>query len=212
MGYDIVLHYYNTEPGGLVDEIMAHGVRCEPLRCDLSDAGAAKDLVARAAEVLPGLELLVNNASIFERSSILDTTDGLLDAHLGINLRAPYVLSRDFARIARRGQIINMIDANVLKNTSAYGAYMLSKKGLLGLTAMAAREYAPSIRVNAIGPGLILPPEGQGDEYLEEAASKRVPLKKHGHVEDVLRAMEFLITNEFITGQVLFIDGGEHLT
>ncbi len=212
MGYGIVLHHYNTEPGGLVDEILALGVRCEPLRCDLSDAEAARDLVARAAEALPGLELLVNNASIFERSPIMDTADGLLDAHLEINLRAPYVLSRDFARIARKGQIINMIDANVLKSNSAYGAYMISKKGLLGLTAMAAREFAPAIRVNAIGPGLILPPEGEGDEYLEEAAAKRVPLRKRGRVEDVLAAMEFLLTNEFITGQVLFIDGGEHLT
>ncbi len=212
MGYDIALHYHTTGPGSVVEEIRAKGVRCEPIESDLSDRGATKDLLARAERALPGIEILINNASVFERSPIRDTPDELLDRHLEINLRAPYVLSREFARLRERGQIINMIDANALKNASAYGAYMLSKKGLLGLTAMAAREFAPGIRVNGIAPGIILPPPGQEEAYIEEAARKRVPLGRHGHVEDILRAMEFLITNDYITGQVLFIDGGEHLT
>ncbi len=212
MGYNIALHYHTTHPGGLTAEIRSHGVRCVAMKCDLTGAGAAEDLLRHAREALPGLELLINNASVFERSTIGETSDDLLDAHLSLNLRAPYILSRDFARHAKKGQIINMIDANAVKNASAYGAYMLTKKGLLGLTEMAALEFAPCIRVNGIAPGLILPPEGEGDEYMERAAKRRVPLGRRGGVDDVLGAMEFLIGNEFITGQVLFVDGGEHLT
>ncbi len=212
MGYNIALHYHTTEPGNLPDEIRGLGVRCAKIQCALDDLKAASGLMERAAEAMPSIEILVNNASIFKRSPIGETDDALLNAHLSINLRAPYALSRDFSRIIGRGHIINMIDANVEKNTSAHGAYMLSKKGLLGLTSMAAQEFAPHIRVNAIAPGLILPPEGLGDEYLEEAAKKRVPLRRRGHTEDVLNALEFLVKSEFITGQVLFIDGGEHLT
>jgi len=212
MGYDIALHYHGNLPDALVEEIRSNGVRCEPVKSDLSVAEEASSLIELAKKTCPGLELLVNSAAIFKRASVAETSDALLSAHIRLNLLAPYRLSRDFAGIVGKGQIINIIDANAVKNTSAYGAYMLSKKGLMGLTAMAAREFAPNIRVNAIAPGLILPPAGEGDEYMKKAALKRVPLKKQGHLDDITKALEFLITNGFITGQIIFVDGGEHLT
>ncbi len=212
MGFNIALHYHSALPEELLEEIRALGVSSEPIRCDLTDTASASGLVHLASEALPSLELLVNSASIFERASITDTADVLLDYHMELNLLAPFRLSRDFARVCKRGQIINMIDANALKSGSAYAAYQISKKGLFGLTEVSAREFAPHIRVNAIAPGLILPPLGEGDEYMERSAQNRVPLKRRGHAEDITRAIEFLILNEFVTGQILFIDGGEHLT
>ncbi len=212
MGFNIALHYHETSPDELSREIRALDVRCEPIECDLSDTAAASNLIGLASASLPSLELLVNNAAIFERASLTDTSDALLDAHMRLNLMAPYRLSRDFSRICKKGQIINMIDANAVKSGTAYAAYQISKKGLFGLTEISAREFAPNIRVNAIAPGLILPPACEGDEYMERAAKKRVPLKKRGHIDDITGALEFLIKSEFITGQVLFIDGGEHLT
>ncbi len=212
MGFHIALHYHSASLDGLVEEIRDLGVQCEPIKSDLSGPEAASGLVGLAAAACPGLELLVNNAAIFERASMLETSDALLDAHMALNMMAPFRISRDFARLAEKGQIINMIDANAVKSKTAYAAYLLSKKGLFGLTAMSAREFAPKIRVNAIAPGLILPPEGEGDEYMEKAARERVPLKKRGHTDDITGALEFLIKSEFITGQILFVDGGEHLT
>jgi len=212
MGYDIALHYHDAAPQGLIEEIQGLGVKCEAIKSDLSEPKAASDLVRLAVEACPGLDVLINNAAIFERASIKETSDALLAEHIQLNLMAPYRLSRDFARLAGRGQIINIIDANAVKNNSAYGAYMLSKKGLFGLTAMTAREFAPKIRVNAIAPGLILPPAGEGEKYMEEAAERRVPLKRRGHTDDITDALEFLNGSEFITGQILYIDGGEHLT
>jgi len=212
MGYDIVLHYHKSSPHGIVKKIEALGAKCETIEGDLSDAAATSNLIGLALKASPSLELLINNASIFKRASITETSDALLDAHMELNLRTPYRLSRDFASLVKKGQIINMIDANAVKSRTAYAAYQISKKGLFGLTSVSAREFAPQIRVNAIAPGLILPPEGEGDEYMEKAALKRVPLKRRGHIDDITNALAFLITNEFITGQVLFIDGGEHLT
>lgn len=211
MGFNIALHYHSDLPEDLLEEIRALGVNCEPIRCDLTDTASASGLVRLASEALPSLELLINSAAIFERASIRDTTDALLDAHVELNLLAPFRLSRDFARIRGKGQIINMIDANAVKSGTAYAAYQISKKGLIGLTEVSAREFAPQIRVNAIAPGLILPPPGEGAQYMEKAAQKRVPLKRRGHADDITRALEFLVVNEFVTGQVLFIDGGEHL-
>ncbi len=211
MGYNIALHYYSSDPYPIAREIESLGVRCLPLQCDLSGGKAASNLVEQAVKKLPVLELLINSASIFERATVTETSERLLDSHIDLNLKAPFRLSRDFSHLAKKGQIINIIDANAVKNNSAYAAYLISKKGLLGLTKMTALEFAPKIRVNAIAPGLILPPVGKGEEYMNEAAEKRVPLKRRGRIEDITRALEFLVQNEFITGQILFIDGGEHL-
>ncbi|MFQ5479960.1 MAG: SDR family oxidoreductase [Thermodesulfobacteriota bacterium] len=211
LGYNIALHYHSSSPDGLVERIHSLGVKCLPQRYDLTDKDGASELVKEAAAKLPRLELLVNNAAIFERASFTETSEQLLEKHMELNLKAPYRLSRDFALTADRGQIINIIDANAVKNNSAYAAYIISKKGLMGLTTMTALEFAPAIRVNAIAPGLILPPPGEGEKYMKEAAEKRVPLKRQGKVGDITAALEFLLKNEFITGQILFIDGGEHL-
>ena len=159
----------------------------------------------------PGLELLVNNASIFERATIKDTDEEFLQRHFDINFKAPFFLMRDFASLSvKGGHIINIVDTRLAKAGTSYAAYLLSKKALSELTRMAAVEFAPGIRVNAIAPGLILPPEGEGEAYIEELA-KRLPLRKRGDTKDVIRAVNYFMESEFVTGEILFIDGGEHL-
>lgn len=210
MGYDIALHYSATDPADTMAAIKTHGVKCEAFQCDFTDGKAVLQLMARVKESLPGLGLLVNNASIFERSTIRETGAADFDRHLAVNFKAPYFLSRDFQSYFGKGHIINIIDSKVLQNASPYAAYLLSKKALKDFTLMAAKEFAPATRVNAVAPGLILPPAGLDEDYLERRA-EGIPLKRTGSPADVFSAVRFLIENNFITGQILYIDGGENL-
>ncbi|GMR05075.1 MAG: SDR family oxidoreductase [Thermodesulfobacteriota bacterium] len=210
MGYDIALHFSATDPADAVSLIKEKGVRCIPFKCDFSDERAVLGLMDNVKDAFPGLEVLVNNASIFERSTIRDTDTGFFDRHFAVNFKAPYFLTRDFCKATENGHIINIIDSKVRKNSSPYSAYLLSKKTLRDFTFMAAKEFAPDIRVNAVAPGLILPPPGKDDSYLKGLAGA-LPLKRTGSPGDVFNAVRFLIENSFITGQIIYIDGGENL-
>jgi NAD(P)-dependent dehydrogenase (short-subunit alcohol dehydrogenase family) len=129
---------------------------------------------------------------------------------MAVNLRAPFFLLRDFAARCAPGQVINLLDTRIVRDEFNYAAYTLSKKSLAELTRMAAREFAPRVRVNAVAPGLILPsPEGGGDQF--ERMAKSIPLKTTGCPEQIADAVMFLARSEFITGEVIHIDGGEHL-
>ena len=154
--------------------------------------------------------MLINNASIFEPSSIKDTSSALLLRHLNVNLITPFLLSRDFAKKCQKGHIINVLDTRITSNRTTYAAYSISKKALAAFTKMSAHEFGPGIRVNAIAPGLILSPHGLGDDYLKKLA-KDIPLKTKGDVENILQTVDFLLENKFLTGQTIFCDGGEHL-
>jgi NAD(P)-dependent dehydrogenase (short-subunit alcohol dehydrogenase family) len=210
IGYDVALHHNATAPAGAVEEILAKGVGCEAFKADLSIARDVEALVPAVLERFKNLSVLVNNASIFERASIEETSIELLDRHLGINLKAPFMLSRDFKRLVGSGSIINVTDASVGANSSAYAAYLLSKKALGDFTRMAAREFGPAMRVNAVAPGLILEPPGESGAYLDRLAAK-TPLKRRGHPSDVASAVKFLLENDYITGETIMVDGGRSL-
>lgn len=209
-GYAVAVHYNRADPGEVLDEVRAMGVDSEGFRCDLGDGKSVEALVGRVTERFPALEVLVNNASIFERGAIVDTTPDLFDRHMDVNLRAPLLLTCGFARLCKKGSIVNIVDTRVARVGSAYAAYLLSKKGLAELTRMAARELAPHIRVNAVAPGLILPPPAETEEYIESLAVK-VPLARTGSPQEVAAAVMTLLENEYVTGQVFYVDGGEHL-
>lgn len=132
------------------------------------------------------------------------------DQEVAVNLRAPFILSSQFACHIREGAIINILDTNVSKNKTAHVSYLLTKKSLSELTRIAALELAPQIRVNAVAPGLILPPNSKGKDYLDRLA-KNIPLKRKGEPADIAKAVHFLLENTYITGQTIFVDGGEHL-
>jgi pteridine reductase len=133
-----------------------------------------------------------------------------VNRNTAINAWAPFVLSRAFARQGLEGRIVNLLDTRVAGYDFSHVGYILSKHMLAVLTRMTALEYAPLVTVNAIAPGLILPPPAKDTTYLEALAGS-VPLQRHGGAEDIARAMLFLIESPFITGQTVFVDGGAHL-
>lgn len=210
--YDIALHYGTSaaEAEKTAGEIRQLGVECATFRCDLADEQEVLCLLPRVVEKMPGLEILVNNASIFEKGKIVDTEPDFYRQHVAINFTAPYFLSRDFARICKKGQIINLLDTRVTSSDFNYAIYTITKKALAELTKISAREFAPDIRVNAIAPGIILPPPG-GDRHSFEKMALKIPLKKTGGLDYVVQSVKFILKNDFLTGQLIYLDGGENL-
>ena len=156
------------------------------------------------------IQLLVNNASVFDPAYLKETTIELFDEQMNVNLKAPFFLMRDFEILCKSGGIINFVDTRVTSNKSNFAAYSLSKKGLWELTKMAALEFAPAIRVNAIAPGVTLAPEDKDDNYLQKLA-QNIPMKKPGGLEPILKSIDYILENNHLTGQLIFADGGENL-
>jgi len=211
-GFDLAVHYNSSEAEAksVAAEIAALGRRCELVRCDLSDPSAGTSMIDKVFDLLPTCELLVNNASIFERRSFDETDERFLDRTLAVNFKAPFFLSQQFVRRCSRGHVINLLDTKVSQNFTPYFAYTLSKKLLAEFTRLAACELAPRIRVNGVCPGAILPAAGQSDESFARLSS-RVLLARPGDPDAIVAAVAYLVRNDFVTGECLFVDGGEHL-
>ena len=211
-GYAVALHYNQAqrEAIDLRDQIRRKGGRCEVFPCDLTSAAAMLSLVPRVIKIFPKLSVLINNASQFTKSRFREITLEQFHRDFSIHLMAPLFLSRDFSKFCKRGHIINILDTHITSQKTQYFLYLLAKKSLHALTQMLAMELAPHFRVNAIAPGLILPPAGKGDRYLKKL-SKKVPLKDKGDPWQIVQSVEFLLNNPCMTGQVIFNDGGEHL-
>ncbi len=212
LGYKIALHYHQSdkEAQKTVQKIKRLGGEAGLFPCDLSQSQAAQSLISRVLKNFPDLNLLINNAAIFKKSSFPDKNWDLFDRHIDINLKAPYILTAQFATACSQGQIINILDTHIVQNQTSHMAYLISKKALAELTKLSAVALAPHIRVNGIAPGLILPPKNKKDNYLHRLANK-IPLKTKGNPYFIEQAVEFLLQNPFVTGQILFIDGGENL-
>jgi len=211
-GANVVVHY-NSSPDAadaLVDEIKTGGTDAWSIRADFSNPDEYESLIERATEIAGHPDILVNNASIFSTGTIDGMTLEKLNRNIEVNAWVPLVLSRDFARIAEKGKIVNILDTRVTDIDNAHPEYILSKKMLGEVTRMTAIEFAPDITVNAVAPGLILPPPGKDLSYLENLAPS-IPLKRHGGPDDITDAVLFLLKSEFITGQVINVDGGRHL-
>ena len=211
--FNIALHYHNSKKDALqtAREIEQNGVECELFRCDLSNSKETSQLIKKVAKRFPDLNLLINSASIFDKSSIKDVRLELLDKNFNVHVKAPLILSREFAKVCSDGNIINMLDTQVTRNKTKYFAYLLTKKTLAELTKMLAVELGPNIRVNAIAPGYILPPVWQDDKKYLRQLKEKLPLKKQGNPEQIAMCVESLLRNPYLTGQILFNDGGEHL-
>jgi NAD(P)-dependent dehydrogenase (short-subunit alcohol dehydrogenase family) len=227
-GADIVIHYRRSreEAEEAAAAVADRGVVVELVQADLADPEAAEMLIDRAWETAGPLDMLVNNASRFP-SDRLDSLrfDGLIDV-LAINSWTPFVLTRSLAariRAApteaaateppdgnRRGAVVNLLDTRIVGGDPAHAAYHLSKRMLADLTRMTAVEYAPDIRVNAVAPGYILPPPGADRTYLEERA-RAVPAGRPGSAADVADAVVYLMCSDYVTGETIFVDGGQNL-
>jgi pteridine reductase len=212
-GVRVVVHYGTSarEAEQVVDGLQGMGTDAWPLQADLADAAAAEALVERAAALAGApVDVLVNSASVFAASNVLEFSTEELAAELQVNALAPLWLSRGLAAQDRPGQILNLLDCRIVEYDAKHAAYNLSKRMLFSLTRMLALELAPRIRVNAVAPGLILPPPGKDEAYLQALAHTN-PLRRHGAAEDVVRAALFLLHSEFVTGQVIYVDGGRHM-
>jgi pteridine reductase len=214
-GARVALHFGRSaaEAAATVEAIGELGSEAAAFPADLRDLSRVEGLIAAAAERFGRIDLLVNSAAVFAPGGVPDTTEPLWDEHFAVNLKAPFFLSRAFARhvgTERSGQIVNIADWRGAHPDPGYLAYSLTKAGLIAMTRTLGLALAPNIRVNAIAPGAILPPPGRDKSYLE-GLGKRLPLQRHGTPDEVAGALIYLATAEFVTGQVIFVDGGEHL-
>mgnify|MGYP001186745961 FL=1 len=207
-GFNIALHYNQSNPSEVIEEIKSYGVRCSEYKCDLTKIDEAEQLIFRITADFHDIELLINSAANFVQENLEETQKDNLTNTMYLNLMSPYLLMRDYKRSINKGMIINIIDERVRKHNSTFAAYALSKVGLKHLTELAAVEWGETVRVNGIAPGLILPPQGGAPNYLEKAA-KKIPTRNHGNMENLLRALDYLLENQFVNGDTLFVDGGE---
>ncbi len=215
-GYDIVISYNKSkiEAQKLAREISEKfNVRCEIFSCDLSDVTQTKNLAEFMVKNFPNWNLLINNASIFNKSKFLTESYSELFENLNVHFVSPLILSKEFAKIApENSHIINMIDKNITRYDTSYFYYLLSKKLLAEFTKMLALQLAPKIRVNGVAPGYILNPiDEENPSEMTKNLIKKIPLKTKGQVENIWQAIEFLLENKFVNGQIIFIDGGASL-
>ena len=224
-GYDVAVHYAASrkEAEEVVKEITAMGRRACALRADLLIESQVEKLVPMAVQGLGGpLTVLVNNASIFEYDTLRTASRKSWDRHLESNLRAPFVLTQAFAAQApaagrdeageplASGLVINMIDQRVHKLTPEFMTYTIAKMGLWALTRTAAQALAPQIRVNAIGPGPTLQGARQSDSHFTRQRAATV-LGRGANPSDITAALGFFLESAAVTGQMIAVDGGQHL-
>lgn len=214
-GADVAVGYRRsaTEARAAVRELQARGVRAVALRADVSRPREARALVTSAAKALGRLDVLVNNAALFFRTPVLTTTPAQFDRLLAVNLRAPFFCSQAAARVMGRrgGRIVNIADVGAVRAWPGYVPYGISKAGIVMLTRGLAAALAPRIQVNAVAPGVVLLPEGFPRESGRRLAA-RIPMGRHGRPADVAQAVRFFATcSEYVTGQVLFVDGGSSI-
>ena len=214
-GFDLAIHYNTSreEAEALAADLKGIGRRCMIFRADLMREAEVAALIPGVTTAMGPIGLLVNNASTFERDEWNDATRDGWDQHLEPNLRAPFVLMQDFARAlpaGRQGFILNMLDQRVKSLTPHFVTYTLSKAGLWALTQQMALALAPRIRVNGIGPGPAMPSPRQSQAQFERQCAS-VPLRRGTSPAEVGAAVLALLTLPSVTGQIVNLDGGQHL-
>ncbi|HEY0212324.1 MAG TPA: SDR family oxidoreductase [Paenirhodobacter sp.] len=223
-GHDVAIHCHGSQDEAHETAALARarGVAAQVVVADLLDEDQTQGLVAQAAQALGGpLDVLVNSASIFEYDNIATATRTTWDRHLGSNLRAPFMLTQAFARQAPRADrsgpeprarslIINMVDQRVLKPTPEFITYSLAKAALWSLTKTSAQALAPEIRVNAIGPGPTMQGTRQSDSHFARQRAATI-LERGADAGDICAALGYFLDAVAVTGQLICVDGGQHL-
>lgn len=213
-GWNLAIHYNLSHEEAL--EFMGEltyrfpGQQFGVFKANLALSDEVEGLIPQVIRKMGNIDLLINNASVFEPARLRKTSTEFLDYQMNVNFRAPFILTGVFASTFKSGIIVNFTDTRIVNNQSNFAAYSISKKALWELTKMAALEFGPYIRVNAIAPGLTLPPEEKGDDYLLKLAEK-IAMKRPGGLEPILKSLDFILNNDYLTGQLLFCDGGENL-
>ncbi len=212
-GADVILHCNHSiaEAESTAEEIRALGRQSWVVQGDLAETTATTGIFAGARDAAGcDIDILINNASIFKEGGPLEVTPADFMTNMNIHALSPLILSQCIAAQSGKGDIINILDTRILECDNIHAAYHLSKRTLFTLTRMLAKELAPEIRVNGIAPGLVLPPPGKTENYLAKLAHS-LPLQHYGRAKDVADAAIFLLKSSFVTGQIIYIDGGRHL-
>jgi NAD(P)-dependent dehydrogenase (short-subunit alcohol dehydrogenase family) len=214
-GYAVAIHHHDSgaEAEALAAQIGRKGGKAVALAADLADEAAVKQLLPEAATALGPIGVLVNNASIFGNDTVSSATRESWDAHMAVNLRAPFVLTQEFAAQLppnAGGAIVNLLDERVWNLTPYFVSYTLTKSALWTLTRTMALALAPRIRVNGIGPGPTLPSPRQSAAQFAERCHA-MPLKRGTSPDEVAAALRFILAAPAMTGQMIALDGGEHL-
>jgi NAD(P)-dependent dehydrogenase (short-subunit alcohol dehydrogenase family) len=212
----VVVHYNasGNEAESLCRQLADMGRDAVAIQANLRDPTAVEPLFSEAWAALGGIDFLVNNASIFPAGRLDELELHEVHENLQVNAWAPFLLTRAFWRKVKgteaRGSVVNLLDTRLVGGDLAHTAYHLSKATLLEFTRLSALEFSPHLQVNGVAPGAVMPPEGLDEEYLQELTAG-LPLKRRGYPEDIADATLFLLGTSFVTGQVVFVDGGRHL-
>ncbi len=224
-GYDVAVHYASSKDGAdeVVHLIRDMGRNAVALQADLLDEAATQSLLPRAIDALGGpFTCLINNASVFEYDNLQTATRDSWDRHLGSNLRAPFVLTQALAAQAPEAAtdsagepvatslVVNMLDQRVHKLTPEFMTYTIAKMGLWAFTQTAAQALAPRVRVNGIGPGPTLQGHRQSKDHFDRQRAATI-LGRGANSGDIVRALDFFLKSPAVTGQMIAVDGGQHL-
>lgn len=214
-GWRVVLHYGSSgeEAQSVIQTIREQGGEAVCIQADLNDEQQVLDLIPRSVREAGPISCLINNASIFEEDSVNTASRQSWDAHMQVNLRSPFVLVQSFSKqlpAELDGNVVNIIDQRVWNLTPHFLTYTLSKAGLWTLTQTLAQALAPRIRVNAIGPGPVLPSSRQSEKaFIEQWSS--LPMRRSIGLEEIVDAVRFIVDAPSMTGQMIALDGGQHL-
>ena len=214
-GWDVAVHYHRSQSDAetLVAEISARGVKAAAFGCNLGDATALKGLLPECGRRLGPVCCLVNNAAMFEYDSIEGLDEGRWERHMNVNLRAPLLLARDFAKQLPEGVagcVVNMLDQKVFNLNPDFLSYTIAKIGLEGATRVLAMAMAPRVRVCGIAPGITLVSGEQSEEGFQRA-HRFAPLGRSSDMQDVVNAVKFVVNAKSLTGETIVVDGGQHL-
>ncbi|MGD8276947.1 MAG: SDR family oxidoreductase [Gemmatimonadota bacterium] len=214
-GASVVVNYRDSaaEAASVVEEIRSLGGEAIAVRADLGVVDGVRGLIERTRSELGRLDVLVNSAAVFVRRPFDEITETEWDRVLAINLKGPFFLSQAAAPLLREtgGAIVNIGDLSALQAWPSFAHHAIAKAGLLHMTRVLARALAPAVRVNAILPGNVLPPEGYEAEDWGTGGQDRVLTAREGEPADVVAALLYLLGGDFLTGEVLVVDGGRRL-
>ena len=215
-GWNIAIHYFksSSKAKNLKKILKENSVKVALIKADLKNDKQVEKIVSTAKKKLGTIDCLVNNAALFEKDDILNFTNNSWNDHLNINLRAPAILTKQFAKQASKkniSNIINIIDQRVFRLTPIFMSYTLSKSALYTFTKTMAMKLSPNIKVNGIAPGPTIKNIRQSIKHFNKQA-KSTLLKKSVGTEDICDTVEFLIKNNSITGQIIAVDSGQNLT
>ena len=211
-GHEVIVHYCHSSEKALELKkyAMDKGYSLSIYQADFNRPNSQRDLLNKIKSDIGSLDVIINNASLFQRTSFLDSSESAYDAHMNIHVKTPYLLSQYFQKYFKTGYIINITDTAVVRNKTSYFPYLLSKKAMHNLTTMLALELSPDIRVNEIALGRIF-----ADDYHESPQDDRgfvnsLPSKQPTNILQIIDTIEFII-NQPVYGEQFFVDGGEHL-